>query len=105
MSTRVERLTKALAFLEANEWTQGGFTATLADGATAYCAEGAYRTANGFPVTGFSFEASPDLSFFREVTPIGEALWEFNDDETRTKDDVVALFEKAIQKAKEEADG
>jgi hypothetical protein len=107
--TPVEILTQARDLIaQPGKWTQGWY-ARRADGkdcywaddeASCFCAVGAVEKTVGFD---FIWSASHRKSYeyLREV--VGGVVDRFNDDPTRTQEEVVQAFDKAIELAKAEA--
>lgn len=108
--TDLERLTTALEFLKANDWTKGYARAKTLTG-YAYCAEGAVRY-GVFPELAHCEECPPNGPGIRDIlNKLDRAvekvteykhdeLYEYNDVSGTTKEDMVKVFEKAIEMEK-----
>lgn len=119
-----ERLVKALEFLKANHWVQlfNKTASEMEGGGYGYCAEGCIRW-GGFPELAGPFGREPEgdeveelLAFMNKIVLAfakdnaqakrfygwPDELYVYNDQKDRTKEDIIALFERAIEKAKEE---
>ncbi|MEU1880349.1 hypothetical protein ABZ470_23840 [Streptosporangium sp. NPDC020072] len=122
-----DRLKKALSFLQENQWGKYHTRLREADGTYTYCAEGAIRWGafselartdeHGHEHTPDGEGVSKAIRFMdrhaeemaREMELSGawgiDELYEFNDHGQTTRDDVIALFQRAITdaEAKEKA--
>lgn len=106
----VADLEKSLKFLKENEWCKGDLRKTIAPDEYAYCAEGAIRYALGFRETGstagmvYAIEALEAQIYLEGLKVAGHdgtlGLHEYNDSLGVTKADVVALFERTIERLK-----
>lgn len=111
--TDLERLEKALEFLKANQWGKGEARGFLPDGTYAYCAEGALRWSL-YPEwdDAFLFDNPASQVCDGLIRKLDEAtkqitnyvhveMYVYNDHGSTTKDDIIKVYEKAIEKERE----
>lgn len=113
--TDLERLTTALEFLKANEWGKGEARELLPNGTYSYCAEGVLRWSlypewnDAFLFDNPAAQVCDGLirkldAATKEITNYVHAeIYVYNDHRHTTKDDIVKVFEKAIEKEKASA--